>query len=208
MITLRQFLAFPMFLAAIWLVWVLAQQTGANGVGLALLGTFCLALIIWLWHHTPMRRATRAARIALMVIAGIGLIFVTTAQNDQAIITVKSSGAEQAFTKAGFDAALKTDRPVFVNMTAAWCITCKVNERLALTTDATRDLFTAQNILYIKGDWTNYDADITKFLAAYGRQGVPLYIFIGAPDKDGKRPDPVILPQLLTPSILRDTIRP
>lgn len=206
MVTLRQFLAFPMFLAAIWLTWVLAQQTGANGVALALIGALCIALMIWLWHHTPKGRMVRTMRIALMIIAAIGVICVTQAQHYQQIVATAPTAGEQPYTKAALDAALQSDRPIFINMTAAWCITCKVNERVALSTDAARAVFDAHNVLLLKGDWTNFSKDITDFLGHYGRNGVPLYVFIGAPDKDGKRPEPVVLPQILTPAILRETI--
>lgn len=206
MITLRQFLAFPMFLAAIWLIWVLAQQTGANGVGLVLLGSLCLAAIIWLWHHTPQNGITKIFRVGLLVIAALGLICVTTAQNRQGKSPSGKEETEQSYTKAAFDNAMATDRPVFINMTAAWCITCKVNERMALATDTARALFRAHNVLYLKGDWTNYNADITTFLSHYERNGVPLYVFIGAPDAAGNRPTPVVLPQLLTPALIRETI--
>jgi thiol:disulfide interchange protein len=84
------------------------------------------------------------------------------------------------------------NRPVFVNMTAAWCITCLVNERVALSTDAVKSAFAAGNIAYLKGDWTNRNPEITRILERHSRSGVPLYLFYAGGD------EPVVLPQILT----------
>lgn len=109
------------------------------------------------------------------------------------------------YTPATLDQALATDAPVFVNMTAAWCITCKYNEKVAIGTNATQDLFKRLNITYIKGDWTTKNADITHYLETFGHKGVPLYVFYPVP-ANGTRPAPVVLPQLLTEGIIRDAI--
>jgi thiol:disulfide interchange protein DsbD len=92
-------------------------------------------------------------------------------------------------------------------MTAAWCITCKINERVAIRNDNTTRLFEMHNVLYIEGDWTNRNGGIAQYLESFGRNGVPLYVFYGAPDpKTGKRPKPQILPQILTPTIIAKAI--
>ena len=99
-------------------------------------------------------------------------------------------------------AALRAEgRPVFVNMTASWCITCLINERVALGTDAMRAAFMARNIVYLKGDWTRQDPAITEFLKAQGRDGVPLYAFFPAGQGKVK-----LLPQILTQGILLDAL--
>ena len=104
---------------------------------------------------------------------------------------------------------LDGDEPVFVNMTAAWCITCKVNEKVALAIDSTHALFTKHNVKYLKGDWTNQNPEITNFLEEYGRSGVPIYVYYGPRDaENGARPEPVVLPQILTPSIIESTLKP
>jgi thiol:disulfide interchange protein len=92
-------------------------------------------------------------------------------------------------------------RPVFVNMTAAWCVTCLVNERVALSPQAVRDGFAAHHVAYLKGDWTRQDPAITAFLRQYDRDGVPLYVMY--PAGDGA---PVVLPQILTQSIILDQL--
>jgi DsbC/DsbD-like thiol-disulfide interchange protein/cytochrome c biogenesis protein CcdA len=98
------------------------------------------------------------------------------------------------------------DKPVFVNMTAAWCITCIVNEKTSLSSNNVVKLFKDHDVIYIKGDWTNYDAEITAYLQEFDRDGVPLYVYYGPVDVKGMRPDPVLLPQILTSSIVVETI--
>ena len=99
--------------------------------------------------------------------------------------------------------ALRADgKPVFVNLTASWCITCLVNERVALNDDAVDAAFHQAGITYLKGDWTRQDERITALLKQFGRSGVPLYVFY--PSGTGSRP--VVLPQLLTPGVVLDAI--
>lgn len=115
----------------------------------------------------------------------------------------------EEFSRVKLEDYLKGDKPVFVNMTAAWCITCKVNEKVALATTSTRKLFKDNGVQYMKGDWTNQNPEITHFLEGYGRSGVPIYVFFGPRDKtSGARPEPVVLPQLLTPGIVARIINP
>jgi thiol:disulfide interchange protein len=95
----------------------------------------------------------------------------------------------------------KEGKPVFVNLTAAWCISCLVNEKVALSQTSVIDAFKRASITYLKGDWTNRDAEITRLLAEFGRSGVPLYVFY--PAGNGK---PIVLPQILTPEIVTNTV--
>ena len=98
-------------------------------------------------------------------------------------------------------ASLRAGGPVFVNLTAAWCITCKVNEAVALNHEAVRSAFEAKNVEYLKGDWTNQDAEISRLLEAYGRSGVPLYLLYA-----GATGEAQVLPQILTQGIVIDAI--
>jgi thiol:disulfide interchange protein DsbD len=152
MVTFRKILSIPMFLAALWLGWVLLQQIGP--------------------HKNP-----------------------------------PAFGAP--YSQSALDAALQTDQPVFVEMTAAWCITCKVNHATSINIDSTRALFEKHNVAYLIGDWTNQDPEITKFLQDYGRSGVPIYVYYG-PKQTGAadRPKPIVLPQILTPAIVADVFEP
>lgn len=114
----------------------------------------------------------------------------------------------EPYTEARLNKLLREGHPVFVNMTAAWCITCKVNEKVALSTETTRKIFKEKNIRTLKGDWTNQDSEITKYLASYGRNGVPLYVYYPLRDEEtGKRPEAVILPQILTTNTMTETIQ-
>jgi thiol:disulfide interchange protein DsbD len=114
----------------------------------------------------------------------------------------KASSANGESYSAERLAELRSEgKPVFVDMTAAWCLTCLVNERLALSTDAVRDSFSRHHIVYLKGDWTQQDAEITKFIQEHGSEGVPLYVYY--PEGAGA---PVVLPQILTASIIIDAI--
>jgi thiol:disulfide interchange protein DsbD len=101
-----------------------------------------------------------------------------------------------AYSPARLEAARAAGRPVFVNMTAAWCITCLVNERVALSTPAVAAAFAERDLLYLKGDWTHRDPQISAFLERFGRSGVPLYVYYPAGG------EPQVLPQLLTESIV------
>ncbi len=110
--------------------------------------------------------------------------------------------AHEAFTQARLQTALEEnpDRPVFVNMTASWCITCLVNERTTLSQASVTQTFEDYNVLYMKGDWTNKNQEITQYLESFQRNGVPLYVFYNKADENGRRPEPQILPQILTPA--------
>jgi thiol:disulfide interchange protein len=114
----------------------------------------------------------------------------------------------EMFSPTLLEEKLSGDDPVFVNMTAAWCITCKVNERVALNTKEGRKLFSDKNIHYLKGDWTNKDSTITDYLDSFDRSGVPLYVYYGPRnDQSGLRPEPVVLPQILTYGIVEKAIQ-
>ena len=211
--TFKQFLAFPMFGFTVWLVWIFSIQTGSYGVMVALGGMTAIAFVIWLWQHRPAGRIGKIATTlcALGVIAAIAFSSITVtpvnAPATQQQVADKHPDGSWIYTEATLERLLKTDHPVFVNMTASWCITCKVNERVALSTDSVKEVFKDYNVQYVKGDWTNYDPEITRYLEKYGRSGVPIYIFYGARnDATGKRPEPVILPQILRPGIVKETI--
>ena len=198
--TFKQALAFPMFASAIWLVWVLEQQSGDLGV-LYVLGLFlAIGFMIWLIK-------VGSSRLWRLVFGGLlTLLFALYAP----VLVPNTSTDHVAFDADFLEKTLdqSPDQPVFVNMTAAWCITCLVNERTSLSHDSVQSAFKDQNVLYIKGDWTNRDGHITKYLETYGRNGVPLYVYYGpARNNEGGRPDPVILPQILTPDIVLNTLK-
>ncbi|MGE0829780.1 MAG: protein-disulfide reductase DsbD family protein [Hyphomonadaceae bacterium] len=195
----RQVLAFAMFGAAVWLFWVLNVQTGPMGA-LALLSlalTLAFLLFVARWG-----RIWLAAGLAALLIVGAFAwrpltTPVATAASETAALQSEPWSAARV-------AALRAEgRPVFVNFTAAWCITCQVNERVALQSTGTTQAFTDANVAYLKGDWTNKDEAIAAELARHGRAGVPLYLYY-APGAEAPR----VLPQMLSEGLLRETVAP
>lgn len=217
--TFRQFLSFPMYASAAWLIWVYNQQVqGMYDMLLAMIGLVLIAFGIWLFKRQPKRNLTRmmiramgvfALIVAVLIAAfSIGRMPLQVAKLETQTAAQDASTPEhKAFSQSALDAALQGKDPVFVNMTASWCITCKVNERIALATEETRDLFRKNNVVYLQGDWTNQNPEITDFLKTHGRNGVPLYVYYGPRDPTtNQRPEAVVLPQLLTTGLVADII--
>lgn len=209
--TFKQLLAFPMFGAAIWLIWVLGEQIGTNGITNILIGLGMISFAIWLIKHRPENTVLR--NIIRIVVIGCLLIAALAVPNGSGVDRALSTSTSQnekfgdVFSQERLDELLKQDDPVFVEMTAAWCITCKVNHAVAINTRSTKALFAENNVDYLIGDWTNQDPKITQYLSAYGRNGVPLYVYYGPRDAEtGERPKGAVLPQILTPAIVKDYI--
>jgi thiol:disulfide interchange protein DsbD len=203
--TLKQVLAFPLYATAAWLVWVLSIQTGSDGVMAASLGIVGVGFAAWLAGKTANASlpVKAVAPVLGAVAVAFGLMLAMTAQTENA-----ASGAEasvlkgEPFTQARLDELKALGRPVFVNLTAAWCITCKVNERMALRSGEVSRAFQAAGITYLKGDWTKANPEITALLEHFGRAGVPLYLFY-----PGHGAGPRVLPQILTESLVLDEIK-
>jgi len=208
--TFRQILAFPMFASAVWLVWVVAQQGGPTAVAWTLAGMVSLAFAVWILGRQPKRRIWRRAMVvtgvAVLALTILGLNLVIPQGRNDAEVDAAAVNFKPYSSKA-FEGALKGDAPVLVNMTASWCITCLVNEKVTLDTPEVIGLMKTQRVTYFKGDWTNKDPEISTFLQMYGRSGVPLYVYFGGPDDTGKRPPAVVLPQILSQQVMFDTIR-
>ena len=206
--TLRHVLAFPMYGAVAWLVWVLAQQTGPAGLALALAAGVLAAFAAWLWglaQRRPPAPVVRglAAVLAIGVVALTGLLALETPA-PQSAAQGAGEAAEVPYEPWSPErvAALRAEgRPVLVNFTAAWCVTCQVNERTSLSTKTVAEALTRNNAVYLKADWTSRDAVIAAALAEHGRAGVPLYLVYGAGGSA-----PVILPQLLTEGMVAQAL--
>jgi thiol:disulfide interchange protein DsbD len=197
MLTFKQFLAFPMYAASAWLVWVLAQQAGPRGVALVSAAMIALALAAWLWSVTRSlsgRGRFVGAAVALIVLAG-GLYGVSLLRGASAAAPAQSAKLGEAYSATKLASLRAANRPVFVDATAAWCITCLVNEDAVLSRDTVKSAFAAKNVAYLVADWTNQNPEVTALLKENGRSGVPLYLYY-AP---GAR-TPIILPQILTES--------
>ncbi len=198
---LKEFLAFPMYGSALWLVWVLVSQSGSEGLliwGIALL---LILLLIW------MGKQWRGARGLLWVVAVVVLALLlpqlsplpSTASSTR--IEAVDHAEEIAYSEEAIAKALANGSIVFVDFTADWCITCKVNERIAIDVVSTQTLFEREGVVFMVADWTLEDEAITKALTRFGRVGVPLYL-VYRPDLS----EPIVLPQLLTPEIIRDAV--
>jgi len=192
---LKQGLAFPMYGAAVWLLWVVSQEAGSSGVlgtaaGFVLLGFAAWVLGVSQGASGRNRRFGQSAAIATMLVALAVLSGIAVAPGTPA--AAASIDGVEAFTPSRLAALRAEGRPVFVDMTAAWCITCLVNERVALDTQAVRRAFARDHVAYLKGDWTRQDPKITEYLRQNGRDGVPLYVYY---PPNGQ---PAVLPQILT----------
>lgn len=211
--TFKQFMSFPLFASVAWLIWVYAQQVnGEYGTLLGLTGLVLIAFSVWVSRHEPHRQPMKSAIHAVsigsfvlaLVIAGLSH---STPQSQQSESAAEKDIPSITFTKETLDKLIQGDDPILVDMTASWCITCQVNEKIALETDATQSLFKERNVQYVVGDWTNRNPEITEFLASYGRNGVPLYVYYGPRNMlTNERPEAVILPQLLTEGLIAETI--
>ncbi|HYK78539.1 MAG TPA: protein-disulfide reductase DsbD domain-containing protein [Micropepsaceae bacterium] len=201
MTTLRQMLAFPMYGAAVWLVWVLSLQTGSDGVLAALAAALLLSFALWVYGRSQgtsgLRRAAGLVAAALALL-GTGILIPRAGAGTppaSAATPSQSALGYEPFSAARLQALRAEGRPVFINATAAWCITCLVNEKVALSGTKLARAFADQKVAALKADWTNQDSEITALLASHGRSGVPLYLYFG-PGAEA----PIILPQLLTES--------
>lgn len=207
--TFKQAMGFVLFAVVLFLLWVVGQSGGADGMLALLLALFVAALAAWIygrWAAVSRAKSTRrTATFLALVLGGFALVVGAQAvsaayaaqQGEQA--EVKADGWE-AWSADRVAAELAAGRAVFVDFTASWCLICQVNKRTALRTRATRELFEANDIVPLEADWTTYDAAITDALESYGRSGVPLYL-LHAPD--GKTE---ILPQNLTPAMIREAV--
>ncbi|MBA1374334.1 protein-disulfide reductase DsbD family protein [Sphingomonas ursincola] len=190
----RRIMAVPMFLTALALVWLLGQQTGNSGVLFGLAAAMALALLLW-WLGAR-QSAGKSGWIALapslaVAVAAIAALPIDAAPSASAR-TADATLPAQPFSEAKL-AELRADgKPVFAYFTADWCITCKANEAAAIQREATAAAFRKAGVVVLEGDWTRRDAEISRYLEAQGRSGVPLYVWY-APGQE-----PVILPQVLT----------
>jgi thiol:disulfide interchange protein DsbD len=200
---LRQALAFPMLATAAWLVWVLAQGSGPDGVLTALAGALVLAAGLWALGQAQRAGAGRRAilgRGAAAVAVLVAVALLPRLSSAPASAADLAPGAEP-WSSARVEALRAEGRPVFVDATAAWCITCKVNERVALRSASVQDAFARGNVAFLVADWTRGDPAIGALLREHGRDGVPLYLY-WAPGAAS----PVVLPQLLTEGIVLEAL--
>ncbi len=194
--TFRHILSVPMWLTALALGWVLGRQAGVDGLTIGLAAALAAGLLLWIGG----RRQARGLGFGA-VLAG-GLLIVTVAgsavvKRAPAAAAVAEAGGAEAFSEAKLAALRAGNRPVFVYFTADWCLTCKVNEKVAIETDLVRKAFAAKKVAVLVGDWTDGDPVLGRFIEQHNRAGVPLYLYY-APGAT----EPQVLPQVLTTGIL------
>ncbi|MCW5963838.1 MAG: thioredoxin family protein [Bryobacterales bacterium] len=208
--TLKQVLSFPLFATAIWLLWVFGLQTGIDGAAGLLLAMLLLAIAGWIvgkWNVYAISGRTRLVTRATAILAlAVGLGFAWNA-SQQAAPTVtgggsgKSASAWQTYSDAKLEGLLASQHTVFVDFTAAWCLTCQVNKRTVLHRDAAMNAFAEKGVELLVADWTNKDPEIAAKIESLGRSGVPVYALY----KRGAR-QPVLLPEILTEGILLEAL--
>jgi thiol:disulfide interchange protein DsbD len=212
MLRLRQVLAFPVYGTAVWLMFVLSLEAGAIGATAALAGVVLIAFGAWLYEAIRWGegrwRGWGIGLAAASVLGAFALLFATGGDGpSHAAETAEDAGLRwQTFSPAKIEELRTQGKSIFVDVTAAWCITCKVNERVALADPSVRKAFSDGDVAAVRADWTRPDAGITRMLEANGRAGVPLYLFYPKPRTTGERRPPIILPQILTvEAVLRTT---
>ncbi len=201
--TLKHWLAYPMYFTAAWLAWVFGNQKGVNGLGLLLISAITLTAALW-WFERQKMQPSLGKKVAVLLIAILAALSFSFALQQtlpaKAVATVGKN--YEAFSTARLTELRSQGKPVFVDMTADWCITCKVNEKAVLHTDAFTKLLKDTDTVYMVGDWTNQDTEITAFLDQYKTPGVPLYVVYPNGPGAGKK-----LPQILTMDIMREALQ-
>lgn len=208
--TFKEFMAFPMYATVLWLLWVLGMQVGVNGM--AMVVGACLLLAFGLWLLQKRTVAGAFWRNANAVVAGLAILIAFYALQSpllavqaptQSVVTADgdefSADYFEPFSAARLAELQSAGQPVFINMTAAWCITCLANEQTTLSSDSVLQSMRDNNITYLKGDWTNQDPEISAVLDSFNRPSVPLYVLYPGAGKE-----PIILPQILTPATVID----
>lgn len=199
MVRFKQILAFPMYATAGWLVWVMSQQVEMSGLIAVGIAAVLLGVALWFWGKAPMlsgiMKPVALGGVVLFLLGTIAALRFVAAAHPPAPVTVASHAGmkSEPFTPVRLAEYRKAGRPVFIDATASWCITCMVNEEAALSRPKVHAAFKDKNIALLVADWTNKNPEITALLEAHGRSGVPLYLYYapGAPDAK-------ILPQILT----------
>ena len=191
----RQFMAFPLFATVVWLLWVLVEIKGTGtlfnvGMGLVLLAVACWPMLNKQYKESMVKRLSKyTVRFGALVVS-LFLVFNLAEKEDP----------WKSFSPAVLNQALATGNPVFIDVTAAWCITCKANKRIALSGDDFFDLVDDQKVQLIQADWTNPSPDVDALIAQYGANGVPLYLYFPPGQSEA-----VVLPQVLTPAKIKET---
>ena len=204
--TFKQALAFPLYLTAAWLAWVLTRQRGADAIGWWLFAAVLLAFAAWAWTRarTTGHRWAMVASVlaALALVWPLRVIHTMPRPSAAAALAAPSEGIVPVpFSEQRLADLRAAGRVVFVNMTADWCVTCKANERAVFRTDGFREAMAEANAVYMVGDWTDVDPTLTAFLQRYKAVGVPLYVVFPRNGGEGR-----VLPVVLTGETVREAL--
>ncbi|UTW53916.1 protein-disulfide reductase DsbD [Kordiimonas sp. SCSIO 12610] len=204
--TFKQGLAFPMLATAAWLLFVFNNEAGSIAMLFLIFAIIAVVFAIWLWQQGNGKiLRTVSGAIGLLSIVSIFWNVEPIHEGSGSETAVKSSDSVFAnsgiYSNAALDDLTVEGKPVFAYFTADWCITCKVNERVALNRAETIKLFDDKGITVLKGDYTNRDAEIAGVLAKYQRAGVPLYLYFPKGQKEA-----IVLPEVLTTGLLKDMV--
>lgn len=201
---LKRGLAFPMLGAFAWLVWVLAQQAGTTALAVMLASAVVVSFAAWLYGIAQRRRylghsykVLLAITVAFFVIAIVPLPRAINAGSTAPVTAVADNAAPVKWSPQSVAALRGHGKAIFVNFTASWCITCQVNDRTSLSTQAVKEAMARTGAVYMVADSTKFNADIDDAMNTFGQGGLPLYVVYPA---DGSAPH--VLPQVLTPSIV------
>lgn len=203
---LKQFMGFPLLAALLWLLYIIGAQRGSEAV--IWVGAFLLTVGVACWIFgivsppvVPARSRVVGLTLSVLLLVGGGWLFLgdLLAKSRPASVQQASGGIPwEPYSKAAVDTLLAEGKPVFIDFTADWCLTCKYNERTAIDVPAVREKIQELGIVPVKADWTNSNPEITEALKQFGRVGVPFYVIYPA----GRPNEPIILPELLTESLV------
>jgi thiol:disulfide interchange protein DsbD len=197
--TLKQALAFPLYLTAAWLLWVLGRQRGPDAITWTLAAAVAIAFAAWAWTRSRERHRGWGVAALVLAIAGMGVALAAVHRLERPVANAPESG-RIPFDEARLAALRAEGRVVFVNITADWCVSCKANERTVLGRSVFTQALEAADAVYMVGDYTDVDPALTAYLQRHGAVGVPLYVVYP------RRGEPRVLPSLLTPSMVTQAL--
>jgi len=205
---LKQFMGFPLLATNLWLLWVIQNQRGVEAVLLLLMLFLMLAFFAWVYGSLAARAHALLLLLVLLLAGGATIAVARMIQRvspvDAGVHSPTLNGLSWTpFTPQALASLRAEGKPVLVDFTASWCLTCQFNERTAIDVPAVRQLLQQKGIVAMKGDWTNSDPAITEVLKSFGRVGVPLVVFY----PEGKESAPIVLPELLTERIVLEALK-